>query len=316
MRVLMLTVTLIAFVAFSVNAQNENLSVKTDIVTLNVAVRDVNGKPVPNLSQGQFEVFDNDVPQAIEHFSHISAGVTFGIVYDMHPTTTEQTKAVLNGMREFTRQLTPADEFFLVVFDQRGSIVSDVIPDIDQLERHLSTQARREPRSLYDAVLLATGKLRNAKNLKRALLVITDAADHNSRCSFDELRTKLGSLDVQVFAVTPKEEVRDLYEYKDLTASSSPPSEASSSDRAALSSITRRSGGGTFPTPLENEAGVSAVLQRASEEMRNYYSVSFYPTSAADGKWHTLKIRLTKSRSSKDFVLTYRPGYKASKGEF
>lgn len=314
MRVLILILTLIALLAFPVDAQNEAVSVATDIVTLNVAVRDGDGKPVQNLTQGQFEVLDNGVAQSIEHFSHTSAGVTFGIVYDMHPTTADQTRAVLNGMRAFTKQLPHTDDFFLVVFNERGSLISDVIPDTEQLERHLATPTKREPRSLYDAILVAAAKLRSGKNLKRTLLVITDAADHNSRSNFDQLRSTLGELDVQVFGITPSEDVRELYEYKDLTTTTPPPtSDATPSERAALNSITTRSGGATFATALGREASVTKVMQEASDEMRNYYSLSFYPTAKPDGKWHTLSIRLRRSRGSKGFVLTYRTGYQSGR---
>ena len=314
MRFPTLVITLSLVLVLPVLAQNERVSVSTDIVTVNVAIRDANGRPVTGLTQEQFELFDDEVKQTIEHFSHVSAGVTYGIVYDMHPTTNEQTNAVLGGLREFTRGLTEADDFFLVVFNERGSLVADIIPDRDQLDRHLARPNKREPRSLYDALYLAAGKLRSARNLKRTLLVITDAADHNSQCSFSELRGTLGKLDVQVYGITPDVKMHDSFDYENLTTPT-PPSDASPADRAALNSIAMRSGGATFPTSLENRGSISDLLRRASTEMRNYYSLSFYPTAPRDGRWHTLKIRLAKSRASKGFVLTYRLGYQAGKSE-
>ena len=102
MKVSVIVITLSLLLVFSVRAQDEDVSVSTDIVTVSVAIRDANGQPVTGLTQNQFEVFDDDVKQTIEQFSPVSAGITFGIVYDMHPTTSDQTNAVLGGLREFT----------------------------------------------------------------------------------------------------------------------------------------------------------------------------------------------------------------------
>src|SRR5687768_15165570 len=149
-------------------AQDEDKAVRveTELVSINVGVIDDVGKPVAGLSQQQFEIYDNRTKQKIEHFSSASAGVTYGIVYDMHPTTDQRTNAVLNGLREFTKNLPAADDYFFVVFNQRGSVSLDFVPDADQLGRHLANPVRREPRSLYDALYMASEKLRSQKNIK------------------------------------------------------------------------------------------------------------------------------------------------------
>ena len=56
-------------------------------------------------AKGKFEIFDNSKKQEIEYFSAGDAPVSFGIVYDMHPTTEERTTAVLESLREFAKRL-------------------------------------------------------------------------------------------------------------------------------------------------------------------------------------------------------------------
>jgi VWFA-related protein len=199
--------------------QDEDTAVRvdTELVTVNVAIADANGKPVIGLSQTQFQIFDNRIEQKIEHFKNQSSGVSFGIVYDMHPTTDEKTNAVLNGLREFTKGLPAGDTYFFVVFNEHGSLTLNVVPDRDQLAKHLERPEKREPRSLYDALYLAAGKLRRQPNLKRTLLVITDAADHSSRRSFNELRDELKRFDVQVYAITLDDTLARFEGYVDVT---------------------------------------------------------------------------------------------------
>lgn len=300
-------------------AQDEEKAVRvdTELVSINVAVIDGVGKPVTGLSQNQFEIFDNRVKQKIEHFSSGSSGVTFGIVYDMHPTTDRRTNAVLKGLREFTKGLEGKDNFFFTVFNERGSLSLDFVPDNDQLNRHLASPEKREPRSLYDALYLAAQKLRSQKNPKKTLLVITDAADHHSRRSFNDLRDELRKFDVQVYAIMLDESSDRFSSYIDITKdreTSKHLSDATPSDRAALSSITLRSGGATFPSSFEDQRSIVRITRQIATEMQRQYTLSFYPSDRPDGKWHSLRIGLRGVPDSKDFVLTYRLGYQATLG--
>jgi VWFA-related protein len=251
------------------SAQDEDkvVRVETELVSINVAVIDGVGKPVTGLAQSQFEIYDNRVKQRIEHFSSASAGVTYGIVYDMHPTTDQRTNGVLNGLREFTKNLPSADDYFFVVFNQRGSMTLDFVPDADQLGRHLANPERREPRSLYDALYRAAEKLRSQKNIKKTLLVITDAADHNSRRSFNELREELRKFDVQVYAIMLDEKLDRFTSYVDITKHperSQVLSDASPNERAALSSITLRTGGGNISSFVRKRAKHSSDIGAGS----------------------------------------------------
>jgi VWFA-related protein len=314
---LIFTLSLVLF-SIDVRGQDEDklVRIETELVSVNVAVADGNGKPVLGLTQSHFQIFDDRVEQRIEHFSNVSSGVSFGIVYDMHPTTHERTNAVLNGLREFKKSLPAADDLFVVVFNERGCLVLDFVPDSDQLARHLARPAEREPRSLYDALYFAAGKLREQKNLKKTLLVVTDAADHNSRRTFNELRDNLKRFDVQVYAIMLDETLSRFEGYVDLTKTpetfSRVRSDATPSDRAALNSIALRSGGATFPSSLANAQNIFRISQQIATEMHNQYTIGFYPAGSRDGKWHTLRIGLKGVPGSNKFVLTYRPGYETT----
>ena len=295
--------------------EDRPVRVETELVSINVTVIDGSGKPVARLSQGQFEIYDDRVKQDIELFSARAAGVTYGIVYDMHPTTEQRTNAVLNGLREFTKALPSADEHFFVVFNERGSWSLDFVPDSEQLKALLERPEKREPRSLYDALFSAAEKLRQTKNLKKTLLVITDGADHNSRKNFNELRNELKKFDVQVYAIVLDETLNRFDGYIDVTRRDETPrtlSDASPNDRAALSSITLRTGGATFPSSLDDQSNILRISRQIAVEMENQYTLSFYPSRPPDGRWHTLRVGLRGVAGSKDFVLTYRQGYQAA----
>ena len=89
-------------------------------------------------------------------------------------------------------------------------------------------------------------------------------------------------------------------------------SDASPNDRAALSSITLRSGGATFPSSFEDQKSILRISQQIAGEMQKQYTLSFNPSGQSDGKWHTLRVGLRNVAGSKNFVLTYRSGYQAT----
>jgi VWFA-related protein len=314
-----LVVLVIAILVASVSIAGQDeapVRIGTDVVSVNVAINDASGKPVKGLTRSQFQIFDDSLEQDIAYFSSGGAGgVTFGIVYDMHPTTADRTRAVINGLREFIRGLPPADNLFLVAFNERGCLTSEIIPDADQLERHLALPENREPRSLYDALYKAVAKLREQKNQKRALLIITDAADHSSRRRYNEVESELRSFDVQVYAIAFDPTLNRFNDYIELSGKAEGPvpmsSDATPSDRAALNSITLRSGGTTYPSSLEDPSNILRITRDISRGVHDLYTLSFYPTRAPDGGRHNIRVGLKGVPGSKKFVLTYRPTYQS-----
>jgi Ca-activated chloride channel homolog len=294
-------------------AQDETIRVETDLVTVNVAVADKQGKPVKNLRQEQFEIFDNRTKQQISYFSAEDAPVTYGIIYDMHPTTTERTTAVLESLRSFTKKLRDEDRFFLIAFNQKGSLSLDFIPTPEQIEKNLPLGAKpRELNSLYDAIYEGADRLSESKSPKRTLLVISDSADDRSRHSISDLRNRFKTFDAQIYAVIFDES--QMWAYSDVTRGGERrkriSNDADQLDRATLQELTMRSGGtANFPA-TENTVELLGIYNQIAAEMRDFYTLSFYP-SAKDGKWHNLHVDLHSVEGYKKFALTYRQGYRS-----
>lgn len=308
-----LVVSLIIFLAFvSASAQDEKpITVNTDLVNLSVAVVDAKGNFVENLRKEQFEIYDNGRKQEIEYFSAKDAPVSFGIVYDMHPTTEERTTAVLESLREFAKNLKGNDDIFALVFNRRGSLLTDFIPTLEQVNKNLSG-GFREPNALYDAIFTATEKLAKSRNFKRVLLVITDSVGHNSEHRFGDVLDQLKTLDAQIYAVL-WDEAED-WRFRDVTRNGEPrkrvSSDASSLERAELLRLALRTGGTMTSPTVQNAAELFRIYSQITFETRRQFTLGFYPETA-DGKWHELKVKLRSVKDSKKMVLTYRLGYQS-----
>jgi len=304
---------LIAVTSLLVRAQDDKpIRVDTNLVNVNVSIVDRKGKYVEGLERPQFEVFDNGVKQEITHFSSEAAPISFGIVYDMHPTTDERTNAVLESLRQFTKGLRKNDDFFTLVFNKRGSLVLDFVPNAEQVRTHLSGDYT-EPNALYDAIYLATNKIREKRNLKRVLFVITDSADHRSEHRFSDVLEQVKMLDAQVYTILWDE--AEEWSYGDIATTRSrrtSVSDATALDRGALEELTNRTGG-TLTSPIvQNAQELFRIYNQIAFEIRKQYALGFYP-DRIDGKSHRLVVRLRSVRNSKKMVLRYRSEYQNKK---
>lgn len=311
MYVLSVVLYLTASTFVAAQDRDEKIRVDTNLVLINVLVRDKKGQMVRGLTSNQFEIFDDNAKQPIEIFSAEEAPVSFGIVYDMHPTTAERTKSVTESLRQFKVELRPQDDVFLVAFNMRGQQTFDFIPTVEQLEKHMTEPGRRELHSLYDAVYLASDRIQSSRNQKRVLLIISDSADHHSRHTFSELREKVGNVKAEVYAVIFGE--NNELGYSDITHKSQElhpfSKDASPLDRAAIQDLTLKSGGGTYFGGSQNALQLFTIYMQIASEMRAHYTLGFYP-DVIDAKQHSIRVRLRSVEGSKNFALTYRMSYK------
>jgi len=309
------TITLLALAVFFIApsrlaAQDENVRIDTNLVLINVLVEDKDGKFVTGLTAGQFEIFDDKSKRPTEVFSAEKTAVSFGVVYDMHPTTDERTKAVAESLRLFKSQLLPADEVFLVAFNNLGKQVFDLIPTFEQIERFMASPDSRDTRSLYDAVYFASEKMRSSRNQKRVLLIISDSADDHSRHTFSDLREKLVDVKAEAYAVIVDD--RNEFGFSNLTHGDSRSraaiSDATSLDRAALLDLTLKSGGTAYYGASQNSAKLLGIYKQIANEMRSHYTLGFYP-DVVDAKVHYIVVKLRNVKESKGFTMSYRTSY-------
>lgn len=301
--------------------QDERVLVGTNLVTVNVIVADRNGRYVKGLTRNQFEIYDEKTKQNIAHFSANSSPVSLGIILEVHENAAAgKTKAMLAALKEFTSTLNDRDDFFFVAFSKNGHLTTDFIPTADQVESHLKVVKPGGPSALYDALYLAAERLQKTANLKKALLVISDGQDEQSRHSYKELRNRLRTFDAQVYAIGIADPETDPFAgygrwvFEDITRLSGRRSFLMNSDaamgRGVLAEMSRVSGGNTYFPETESEPELTGICTQIAFELRQQYTLGFYSRDAGDGKWRRLKVRVTSPASG--LSLSYREGYLSS----
>lgn len=314
MRFIRFALVLVVFLVIlpvALNAQDEDkIKVETNLVSLGVVAKDKKGNHMSGLSKDQFEVFDNKEKQDIAVFSSEDSPVSFGIVYDLHPTTSDRTKVVLDALKQFTGELRKQDDFFVIVFNEYGSLDLDFVPPIDQVEKHLSSGKAKGADSLYDAVYLAAEKLRRKKNAKRSLIIISDATDHYSHHSFSELSRNLKSFNVQIYALILTK--WKWWDYSDITLGTRIrrwPWDSREFDRTSLKDIAEKSGGKSETPYVQSTQELYEIFRDAAADMRRQYVLGFYPETI-DTKWHKIEVKTSaRDPKGKKLELIHRKGY-------
>lgn len=300
-------------------AQDDRIVTGTNLVTLNVIVTDGQGRYVKGLNRDQFEVYDNKIKQQIAHFAAGASPVSIGIICEIHETSSEKTRAMLTAIKQFTTTLGDRDDFFFVAFSEHGNLMTDFVPSADQVLDHLRLVKPGGPASLYDSVYLAADRLQKGRNLKKALLVISDGADDGSRHSYKAVRNRLRTFDVQVYAIGIANPATNPFVgygrwvFEDITRQTGTRSFLFNLDaamgRAVLSEMSRASGGAIYFPENENEPELTGICTQIALELRQQYTLGFYSNDPQSKQWRHLKVRVNEPNGRSGLTLSYREGY-------
>src|SRR5436190_787124 len=189
---------------------NDVIRVNSELVTLNVRVIDRNNRPINNLRQSDFHVFEDGVAQPVESFSREEVPISYGLAIDTSQSLRSQIQAVIDAGKTIVNSNKPGDETFLVRFISSDKIetLQDFTSNKDLLMDGLdSFYVEGGQTAVIDAVYLSAEHVSEYKKgdegdrRRRALIVITDGEDRNSFYKQEQLFARLREEDVQIFVI-------------------------------------------------------------------------------------------------------------------
>src|SRR5882724_179751 len=296
-RFIVWSIWLIILVPSALSAQEAPVVVHTDLVTLRATVTDAKGNYVLGLEKSAFTIQDNDSPQKITAFSDEDTPVSVAVVFDVSGSMSEakiaQAKQALAG---FIQTSHPLDEFFLVSFNSQAHLLLDRSRDGDAVLNKFTYVQPGGNTALYDALYLGLERVTHGTFPRRAILLITDGEDNNSRYTFKEVRRRLQESDVSIYSIGIREGL--------LRTSAAVAAEMDLRNLATIS------GGETFFP--RNSLQMDEAFERIALELRHQYSIGYRPENfVPDGKWHRLKVRVTQANGTHHPVVRSRQGYYA-----
>jgi len=271
-----------------------NIRVDTSLVLVPVSVNDPLNRPVSGLEKENFRVFDNKVEQTITQFAMDDEPVAVGLVFDTSGSMGDKLRRSRMAAKEFFRTANPEDEFFLVEFDSQPRLEVTLTADTGQIENQLTFSRSHGSTALLDAIYMALHEMKKSKKNKKALLIISDGGDNNSRYTAAEVRSLILESDCLIYAIG-------------VFGGGSTPEEAGGP--GLLTHIAEQTGGRLFPA---NVAELPDIAKRIGIELRNRYVLGFAPASQVrDGKYHHITVVLVPPRGLPKLQAHWRLGYNA-----
>jgi Ca-activated chloride channel family protein len=242
------------------------------VVEVYASVTDSRGEPVTGLTQQDFEVSENGLPQAVSVFAAGDFPLSVAIALDRSFSMAGPRLAVArSAARVFLGELRPGDEAAILAI---GSQVDTVAPLSTDREAQYAALARIDAfgtTGLYDSVARAI-ELTQAARGRRALVLLSDGADRYSKTTAASALDQARSSDVMVYPIA-------------LGASPSPFFEQ-------LASLT---GGRAFH--LRDTRQLTDTLRRVARELRFQYLLGYVPPRAATtgaGEWRRIKVTVKR----------------------
>jgi Ca-activated chloride channel family protein len=256
------------------------------------------GSSITNLALENFRVFEDGEEQKIATFSNEDAPLSVGVVFDSSASMSNKIHTSTRAAEAFFRTANTNDEFFLVEFGDKPKLSIPFTVDSDLLSRKISHVRPFGRTSLIDAIQLALLQMKNARNSRKALVIVSDGGDNRSRLTRNELKGALLESDVQLYAMGIFGE-----------DSAKRPEEELNGPQL-LSELAEHTGGRCYPVAhLEDLVSVSSEIGKA---LRTQYLLGYAPTNQSrDGKYRHITVKLVDDHKPSPTTVSYRHGYYA-----
>jgi VWFA-related protein len=200
---------------------------------------------------------------------------------------------------QFFKTANPEDELFLVEFSDRADLVIKFTTSLEEIQNRLTFTQSKGKTALLDAVYLGLHEMKRAKNARKALLIISDGGDNNSRYTETEVKNLVREADVQIYAM-------GIFE----PASSRGRTPEELGGPSLLSEISEQTGGRHFP--VENLSELPNIAEKIGIELRNQYIIGYSPKNLErNGKYRRVQVKLVQPRGLPPLRAFWRLGYYA-----
>jgi Ca-activated chloride channel homolog len=272
--------------------------INADLVQLHVRVIDRNNRPINNVPQGDFHVFEDGVAQPIESFTREEVPISYGLAVDTSGSLRSQLPTVIEAGKSIIGSNKPGDETFLVRFISSDKIetVQDFTANKELLTDGLdSFYVEGGQTAIIDAVYLSAEHVSEYRKgdegdrRRRALIVITDGEDRNSFYKQEQLFARLREADVQIFVIGFVNELE-----KEASFIRKSPREKAVN---LINKLAEETGGRAFFP--DSVAELPQIANEIIRDLRTQYVIAYNPTNKTqDGSYRAIKVTVNQPASA------------------
>src|SRR5690349_11887896 len=272
------------------------IQVEVTRVPMLFTVTDKKGRFIMDLGKDDFEVYENKKRQEVAEFSAESdLPLRIALLIDTSNSIRDRFRFEQEAASEFVKSVikTKQDKAMLVSFDTTPDMRADLVEDTNIVIKAIKELRPGGGTALYDAIYLACqGRLQldqPSTKFRRAVIVLGDGEDNNSRYTRDQALEMAQKADAVIYAISTNL------------------SKIETDGDKALKYLTAETGGRAFfPFKVED---LEVSFENLASELRHQYSLAYRPEPlVADGLFHPIDLRV---KNRKDLVVHARRGYYA-----
>ncbi len=270
-----------------------NVRVDTNLVLVPTTVNDNFNRPVTGLEKENFRVFEDKAEQTITSFSSEDEPIALGFIFDTSGSMAGLLPEGRDAASEFLKTANPEDEFFLVEFDNKPRLVIPLSSNTSEIGLQVAMTRSGGSTALIDGLFMGIHEIHRSKKAKRALVLISDGGENNSRYSPGEIKNVIKESDVLIYTVA-------------ITGGFNPDS---ATGLELLNGIAEMSGAHMFSAAGNSLADIA---EKIGIELRNRYVLGYSPRDVKrDGKFHKIQVRVVPPRGLPKLQAHWRSGYYA-----
>jgi len=312
-----------------------DISVTSQMVLANVRVSAPQGEASGSLTAADFDVLDAGKAQTVAYFAPAQEPLDLILLLDLSGSTKSKFKLIKQAAERFIAALNPSDRVALAGFTSRFLLVSDFTADRRTLLERLKKMKHPEGGTkFYRAMWLSLDLMAKAKGNRKAIVVMTDGVDNvlqganalasprvaellaalsankrqqvqqkmeeafSSETDFEALLERISADGVSVYPVYLNTE------YEMVVREGRSDSSEYEAAREQLQAIADTCGTPIFKADRIED--LTGAYERVAAELRNLYTIGFYPTDAKEpGAWHELAVNVKRE----GFAARTRRGY-------
>jgi Ca-activated chloride channel family protein len=257
-----------------------------ELVSLNVTVSDSAGRYATDLSQDQFQVFEDGVKQDLTVFNRTNLPIALSLLMDTSASMETRLQTAQEAASGFARRLRSQDLAEIIDFDSRVNILQTFTNSVEQLEQAIRRTSAGGSTSMYNAVYIALKDLKKvvAKDVeeirRQAIVILSDGEDTSSLLPFEEVLDLAKRSETAIYAIG----LRDSEENS---------SRGFKEAEFVLRQLSQETGGRAFfPSQVSELPGIYSQI---ADELSSQYTVGYTSkNNKRDGAWRRIVVRVNR----------------------
>ena len=290
------------------DAQNQQSDEKLPTFTSNVKLVNVfvtaldqKGAPIGGLTQDNFKLTEDGIPQKIAVFSRESElPLSIVLAIDVSLSTKRDLKFELESARRFVHSLMRSqDALALYQFSEHVDELVKFTSNLQRIDDGISRAHVGSATALYDAVYLGSRALSKRQG-RKVMVVITDGGDTMSQVKYQEALRAAQESEALMYSLIVQPINADAG--RDVGG------------EHALIQMSNDTGGKYFFASLSD---LDKVFQQVSDELRTQYLLAYYPTKRlTTGDFRRIGVQVEAEVPNGPAEARYRTGYYTTSDEF